>query len=525
MTRPNIAQSFEDLETGLTAQTISAFKQHVRSIIEDPHSLEDQKRQGLVDTAFKALPYTTMSNEAIKAIEDGIICLLGEGPTPYHPRYVAPDYQKLLDCGSEFFDLKPATNLHEAISSLLTVYNYSPTQGSPPFIGALDSLLEPFVANLNDESARDNLKLFWTLIDRLHPNAFVHGVIGPEATRTGRFLLDIDNEIQTITNLTLKYDPQITPKDYAIQAIRNAMHLSKPYFLNHPYYLDEWGGDYVIASCYNIMRLKGGIFTLVRLNLSELANRFSGTLDELLNETLPELAALQMEVINSRVEHLVEKVRWLDHSIFIKEGLLEPEKFTAYAGVVGLNELVNKMMVLMNKPECKYGHDQEANNLAVQILDKIKNSLMSHHAVHCLGSDEKIVFHAQVGISEDQGVTPGCRLPAGTEPDLYTHLRTAATIQPLISGGVSDIFEFDQTAKTNLDAVKNIIDGAMEMGVRNISIGCVDSEYVRVSGYLIRRVDLESREEEKLLRHDTAKIAQEFFNSQPNTIHRRKRFV
>ncbi len=82
--------------------------------------------------------------------------------------------------------------------------------------------------------ARPVLKSFWTLIDRLHPDAFVHADIGPEATRTGEMLLDIDHEAGTITNVTLRYDPDVTPRDFALKAVRNALQLSKPYFLNHP---------------------------------------------------------------------------------------------------------------------------------------------------------------------------------------------------------------------------------------------------------------------------------------------------
>ncbi len=471
------------------------------------------------------LPYPPVSDEALEALEQGVICLLGEGPAPYHPRYVAPDYQKLLEEGSAFFELKPATNLYEAVTSLLTVYNYSPTSGDPPFIGKLDELLEPYVKSLPDEAAVPVLKSFWTLIDRLHPNAFVHADLGPQATRTGELLLDIDDEVATITNMTLRYDPDNTPRDFALKAVRNAMHLSKPYFLNHPLHEAEWGSDYIVASCYNIMRLRGGIFTLVRLNLAEVAKHFDGSPDELLNKELPRLAKLQMEVINSRIRHLVEKVGWFDHAVFIKEGLLDPEKFSAYAGVVGLNELVNKLMEDQGGPEAKLGHNDEANEIATKIIDQLKRELYQYPAAYCNGTNGRIIFHAQVGIAEDEGTTPGCRIPAGTEPDLYTHLRAAAPIQALVEGGVSDIFEFDQTAKQNPEAVLDIINGAMKLGMRDISLGSTDSEYIRVSGYLVRRCDLENRQEEKLLRHDTAQLARDFFSSQPNTLHRRTRQV
>ncbi len=525
MTQTKIAYPFEHLESGMSPEQTEVFKQTVQKVLMSPHQLEDQKRQGLQDAAYKTLPYPPMSDAAREAISEGVICLLGEGPAPYHPRYVAPDFKKLLREGSEFFDLQPVGSLYEAVTSLLTIYNYSPTSGPPPFIGKLDELFEPYLEGLSREEAYPVLKSFWTLVDRLHPDAFVHGVLGPDASRAGELILDIDHEVRTITNLTLRYDRDRTPRDFALKAVRNAMALSKPYFLNHSLHEAEWGSDYVVASCYNIMHIKGGIYTLVRLNLSELATRFDGTYASLLEEVIPHYAALQVEVINSRIRHLVEDVGWFDHAVFIQEGLLSSDKFSAYAGVVGLNELVNKVMTLRNLPQKKFGHDQEANQVGQEIVTALKTALFTHPSPYCKGTNEHVTFHAQVGISEDESATPGLRIPAGQEPDLYAHLSAATPIQQLVEGGISDILEFDQTARNNPEAILDIIDGAMKLGIRDLSIGCTDSEYIRVSGYLVRRCDLENRQEEKLLRHGTSHLARGFFEEQPNTLHRRRRQV
>ena len=158
MTQTKIAYSFEHLEDGMHVEDLEVFKDQVRSVVTDPMLLEEQKRVAMMDAAYKTLSYPQVSAAALDALGQGVICLLGEGPAPYHPRYVAPDFQKLLNEGSEFFNLKPATNLFEAVTSLLTVYNYLPTAGDPPYIGNLDSLLEPFVRELPDEVARPVLK-------------------------------------------------------------------------------------------------------------------------------------------------------------------------------------------------------------------------------------------------------------------------------------------------------------------------------------------------------------------------------
>ena len=138
-----------------------------------------------------------------------MICLLSEGAAPYHPRYLAPDFTHLLQYGSAFMELSPARNLFEATTSLLTAYKYVPN-GHPVFIGRLDELLEPYIDTVPADTARQILKQFWTLVDRLNPSAFVHANIGPKETITGRLLLEVDREVRSITNLTLRYDPEIT---------------------------------------------------------------------------------------------------------------------------------------------------------------------------------------------------------------------------------------------------------------------------------------------------------------------------
>ena len=146
-------------------------------------------------------------------------------------------------------------------------------------------------------------------------------------------------------------------------------------------------------------------------------------------------------------------------------------------------------------------------------------------AAHCTATQERISFHAQVGISSDCGVTPGVRIPAGEEPPLYEHFNVIAPMHELFSGGISSIIEFDQTARNNPEAVLDIIDGAHRVGIRNLSIGSCDSEYIRVSGYIIRRSDLDAAREEKIQRNESDFFGIEFINNQPNTLHRRIRTV
>ena len=521
----NIIFGFENIETGMTAETYEMMKQRVREIVNAPDTLIDHKRDMLVDTAFKTLSYPPISKEARQLIENGTICLLGEGPAPYHPRYVAPDFKRLLEQGTEFFELKPAQTMYDVVELLLTAYQYAPSATLPVYLGQLDELFEPYLDTVSEGEARNLMRTFWRLVDRLHPNGFVHANIGPEETRAGNLLLEIDREVNSITNLTLKYDPTLTSRDFALKAVKNSLQLSKPYFINHPEMVKDWGENYVLASCFNPMLLGGGIFTLVRLNFNRLLSHLDCSLETVLNEVLPETAKLHMEIINSRIRYLVEEVKWFEHSVFVREGLLHPERFTTYAAVFGLNEGINALMNKWGKPEAKYGHNPEANQTASAITSRYLDLLNEVPAEHCLGTGNKISYHAQVGISNDLDTTPGVRIPAGEEPPLYEHFTAVAPQHKLFAGGISTIIEFDQTARANPEGVLQIIEGAHKLGLRNLSVGSCDSEYIRVSGYLIRRSDLDAARTEKIERVESNGFGKTFFDSQPNSLHRRIRKV
>lgn len=516
---------FEEMTKGLTPERLDDYKAFVRQTIHARDMIYEQKRDTLAATALNVLPYPPVSAEASALIESGVICLLSEGAAPYHPRYVAPDYSRLLQQGSSFMELPPARDLFDATASLLTAYKYIPSAGNPVFIGRLDELLEPYIDTVPADTARSILRQFWMLIDRLHPSAFVHANIGPKDSYMGHLLLEVDRELRTITNLTLRYDPDLTPDAFALQAVQNALELTKPYFLNHRMMLADWGEDYVIASCYNGMRLGGGIYTLVRINLKEAARLSDGSEEDLLERVLPDVVAKASEVVASRVDFLVEDVKWFEDNTWIEEGLLHPEKFTAYTAIFGLAEAVNETLMRGGKSNLRYGHAPEANQLADKIANRIGDLIRNTPLAHCEATNGHACYHAQVGISSDVGVTPSSRVPSGEEPELYAHLLAEAPTHRQLLGGTSTILEFDQTAAANPQAVLDIIRGAHAQGTRNLSIGSANSEFVRVTGYLVRRADLEARQQEKATRHSSAALASGFMQTKPNHLHRRTRMV
>jgi YjjI family glycine radical enzyme len=524
-TLPSPFLPFENLTEGLIPEELPDFKQSIQGVLRSHELIYEQKRDSLAGIALNALAYPGVSAVARQLIEDGVICLINEGAAPYHPRYVAPLYDRLLANGSSFMELKPAVDLYDATASLITAYKYIPCGGLPVFIGRIDELLEPYYPTVTPAEAYKVLRSFWLLVDRLNPSAFVHANIGPQRTHIGDLLLDVDRELKTLTNLTLRYDPQGTPRDFALKAVRNALELTKPYFLDHRRLVSEWGEDYVIASCYNSMRLGGGIYTLVRVNLKEMVKLAEPSIDDLLQRVIPMVAEKQVEVIRSRVRAIVEDADWFEQNFWIDEGLILKDCFTAYAAVFGLAEGVNDMLARLGRPQARFGQDAQANQLAADIVGAMHAALKKLAVPFCQGWDETACLHAQVGISTDVGVTPGVRIPSSEEPDLYAHLQTEGRSHRWIEGGASTILEFDQTAAGNPDALLDIIQGAFKAGVRNLSIGSANSEFVRVTGYLIRRSDMETAKAHKALRHSSAILGSEFMQTKPNHLHRVTRKV
>ncbi|KAJ4459928.1 putative YjjI family glycine radical enzyme [Paratrimastix pyriformis] len=544
---------FEDFNQGLTAENLPKFKEFVMGVLKSPSLIYDQQRASLAAAAARVFPYPTVSEEAQSLIQKEIIDLIGENGAPFHPRYVAPDYAKLLRVGSAFLELKPAHDLQEATTSLLTAYQYMPNAQLPVFIGHLDELLEPYLEGMTDAAARSVLKSFWTLVDRLNPSGFVHANIGPRPSRVGRLLLDIDREVRTITNLTLRYDPELTPDEFALEAVRNQLLLSKPYFVNHRLMLRDWGSDYCVASCLNGMPLRGGVMctgdrisqapaiyslgthvlvcwscihTLVRLNLKAMVEQLSdGTVDDVLDRVIPATVERLVEIVNSRVRFLVEEVGWYRTNYWVREGLLDPARFTSYAGLFGLNEAVAFLTSkLPHGPAgpARFGRDPQANRLALRLVERLHQEIDRWPAVHSGAWHDRVVLHAQVGINSDLAVTPGCRVPRGQEPaDVCEHIGAEAPLHSHIAGGCSTIVDLEQTAAQNPAAVLDIAKGAMASGTRTLSIGTAGTEFVRVTGYLVRRSDMDKWAQTQATRHSTAALGAEFFAHHPESLHHR----
>ena len=187
----------------------------VRAAVTDPALTYRQRVQLLATLAENALDPPPLSAAAQEALDKRVICDMYEGNAPYRPRYVLPDYPKALRQGSQFLELRPPTDLDEALTFLLAMYANVPSiTGYPVYLGNLDELLTGFVDDVPDAELHSALRNFWVTLDRTLPDAFTHTNIGPADTRVGRTVLRVAAELrQVVPNLTLRVDPERTPDD------------------------------------------------------------------------------------------------------------------------------------------------------------------------------------------------------------------------------------------------------------------------------------------------------------------------
>ena len=501
------------------------YKKRARQIINDPGLSYPQRRHHLALLAEDLLDYPQLTNEAKEAFEEGIICDLMEGPAPYRPRYILPDYEKALREGSDFLELDPPENLPEALNFLTIMYSQVPSiTGYPVYVGDIDKLLAPYVEDVSDEDLYQQLKLFWRGIDRMQPDGFVHANLGPEDTRVGRMIFQIERELkQVVPNLTLKYDPEVTSDELLMEAIETVFTVGKPHFANHQMMVQDLGEEYAVVSCYNSLKVGGGSHTLTRLNLKETVKRHQGDLDSYLNQTLPHYVELTLEVMEARIKHLVEEAKFFEHDFLAQEGFISLDKFSAMFGIYGLAQTVNILMEEMGQ-EGRYGHDENANQISYQITDKIAQLLAERQVPYCQGNDNRVFFHSQSGIDQDIDVTAGTRIPYQEEPELFQHIQTVAPHHHKFQAGISDIFHFESTVKNNPQAVADIIKGAFQQGMRDFTFNLADGDFVRITGYLVRRSDLEQMGEENRSRYNSTELGYNAVNNQ-DIMDRKRRVV
>ncbi|MGI2097346.1 YjjI family glycine radical enzyme [Shewanella glacialipiscicola] len=470
-------------------------------IVTNPLLSPKQKSNYLALEVEASLPYMPISAEVKTAINDGIICDMFEGHAPFKPRYVLPDYARYLKQGSEYLELPAAQDLDEALTALTILYHHVPSVTNiPVYLGQLDEILMPFIHGVDAEELYRKLKLFWIMLDRTLPDAFMHVNIGPTDNIVCRTVLRIDAELKQVApNLTFMYDPAVTPDELLLLATTNICQCAKPHIANYPLHakaFDERG--FGIVSCYNALPLAGGANTLVRLNLKEVALKAT-SINDFFDTVLPYYSSLTFKLIEARSAFLHQESHFFD-SFLVKEQLIDESRFAPMFGIYGMAEAVNILQALSpsdtnttstpSKREQRYGHGTDANQLGYRIssmLDAIVKSTPVTHGYH-----NRALLHSQGGISIDKDITPGVRIPYGTEPNPIAHIQALAQHHQYYTAGISDILTIDETVKANPQAMFQLCKAALNLGFREFTANVSGSDLMRVTGYMVKRSDIEA---------------------------------
>ncbi len=475
----------------------------ILNIIKDRTQTYEQKIVSLARAAENTLEVLPMSEGVQRYKKEGIICDLNEGNAPYRPRYIVPDYERFMKQGSKFLRLKPAGDIWEATNNLLILYRHVPSITTMPvYVGSLDTLLEPYIED--EQEAFKAIKLFLMHLDRTITDSFCHANIGPMPTKAGRLILKAERELQdAVPNLTIKYSKE-TPDEFALEAVRTALVSAKPSFANHEMFLEDLGSNYSIASCYNGLLIGGGSFTLVRLVLARLAKKAENA-EHFMDVVLPDAVSEMLGFMDQRIRFIVEESGFFESSFLVKEGLINRDSFTAMFGMVGLAECVNHLLGAKEEKD-KFGRNETANTLGQRIIEKMYMLVSEHESQYCKGTDNHFLLHAQVGIDTDLGISPGCRIPIGEEPPIYEHLLQSAPFHKYFPSGIGDVFSFDETVKNNPDYLLDIVKGGFSSGLRYISFYASDSDLIRITGYLVKKSDMERLQKGGQALHDTVAL-------------------
>jgi YjjI family glycine radical enzyme len=492
-------------------ERVNQTREEILGIIKDGTLTHEQKvanLAGKADSLLEVLDLPEGLDELLNVPKEAqCICDLSEGHAPVRPRYIIPDYAKFMKEGSSFLQLDPPKDLYEALNDLLIFYKHVPSVTNyPVYVGALDELLEPFIDTVSEEEAKKLLRMFMIHVDRTVLDSFSHADIGPKATKAGALLLEVETELEhAIPNITLKYEEGVTDDAFALKAVNCALHSAKPSFANHAMFRSELGEDYVIASCYNGLPLGGGSYTLCRLILGNIAKRAENIKDFKENQ-LPYVLDIMARYMDARIRFEVEESGFFESNFLAKEGFIHRDRFTAMFGLVGLAECVNILLEKEGLPG-RFGHDEAANDLGVEIMDLIDAFNQNHVNPYCEVTGGHFLLHAQVGISDDYDITPGTRIPIGEEPEeLIDHLLVLSKFHKYFPSGTGDIFPIDVTVHKNPEFVLDIVKGAFKKELRYLSFYSSDSDVIRITGYLVKRSEMEKLDAGRAVLHDTTSL-------------------
>jgi YjjI family glycine radical enzyme len=211
------------------------------------------------------------------------------------------------------------------------------------------------------------------------------------------------------------------------------------------------------------------------------------------------------EFMDQRINFIMEESGFFESSFLVKEELINKESFTAMFGLVGLAECVNHLLGAKERND-RFGYGDEANSLGLRIIEKMYELILKHNNPYCKATNNHFLLHAQVGIETDFGISPGCRIPIGEEPEIHEHLLQSAPFHKYFPSGIGDVFSFDETVKNNPAYLLDIIRGGFSVGLRYMSFYASDSDLIRITGYLVKKSDIDRLQNGGQALHDTVAL-------------------
>ena len=140
-------------------------------------------------------------------------------------------------------------------------------------------------------------------------------------------------------------------------------------------------------------------------------------------------------------------------------------------------------------------------------MEKIDAVVETLPAAHSPLTGNHFLLHAQVGLDSDVGITSGVRIPVGSEPESFAdHLRHCARFHPYFPAGVGDIFPIASNVGQNPAALLDVVKGAFALGVHYMSFYSADTDLVRITGYLVKRSEMEKFRSHQVVLQNTTHL-------------------
>jgi YjjI family glycine radical enzyme len=198
-----------------------------------------------------------------------------------------------------------------------------------------------------------------------------------------------------------------------------------------------------------------------------------------------------MTYMDARIQFMAEQSGFFETNFLAQEGFIRRDRFTAMFGLVGLAECVNTLLEKEGKPD-RFGHSDSADALGVRIMNRLDALAAAHRNPYCAATGGRFLLHGQVGIDSDIGETPAVRIPIGEEPEeLSDHLKHCGLFHRFFPSGVGEVFTVESTARQNPAYLLDMVNGGFSAGGRYFSIYAADSDVIRVTGYLVKRSEMD----------------------------------